>query len=187
MPKPRIAPVDPPYSAEVQDAFDKIMPPGQPPLNIFRTYAQHPLLLKRVMSLGAALLSHGELPHRDREIVLHRTCARCGSAYEWGVHVTAFARPLGFTDAQIRATAVGGADDPAWSDRDRLLIRLADELHDTSTLSDELWDALSAEWSVKQLLELISVAGFYHAISFMTNACRMDGEAFAEPFPTAAV
>ncbi len=183
MSTPRIAPVDPPYSSELQDAFDKIMPPGQPPLNIFRTYARHPLLLKRVMGLGGALLKQGTLPARDREIVLHRTCARCGSAYEWGVHVTAFARPLGFTDAEIRATAVGGADDPAWSPRERLLVRLADELHDTATVSDELWTSLAAEWTVEQLVELVSVAGFYHAISFMTNACRMRGEAFAEPFP----
>jgi alkylhydroperoxidase family enzyme len=185
MSMPRVAPVDPPYAPDIQEAFDKIMPPGQAPLNIFRTYARHPLLLKRVMTLGAALLSQGTLPARDREIVLHRTCARCGSAYEWGVHVTGFARPLGFSDAEIRATAVGTTDDPVWSERDRLLIRLADELHDNSTLSDELWDALAAEWSVEELIELVSVAGFYHAISFMTNACRMEGEAFAEPFPSA--
>jgi alkylhydroperoxidase family enzyme len=184
MPNPRIAPVDPPYAPEIQDAFDKIMPPGQSPLNIFRTYARHPLLLKRVMALGGALLKQGTLAARDREIVLHRTCARCGSAYEWGVHVRAFARPLGFTDAEIRATAVGGADDPAWSARDRLLVRLADELHDTADVSDGLWTALAAEWSVEELIELVSVAGCYHAISFMTNACRMRGEAFAEPFPT---
>lgn len=182
---PRIAPVDPPYSPEIQDAFDKIMPPGRPPLNIFRTYARHPLLLKRVMTLGAALLSHGSLPAREREIVLHRTCARCGSAYEWGVHAAAFARPLGFTDAEISATAVGEADDPAWSERERLLIRMADELHDTATISDALWSAAAREWPDDQLIEIISIAGFYHAISFMTNACRMELEAFGVAFPAA--
>ena len=181
---PRIAPLSPPYSDEIQDAFSKIMPPGQPPLNIFRTYARHPLMLKRVMHLGAALLSQGTLAPRDREIVLHRTCVRCGSAYEWGVHVAAFARPLGFTDAEIRATAVGAADDPAWTPREQLLIRAADELHETSTLSDTLWEKLAKEWSVEQLIEIVCVAGLYHAIAFMTNACRIEGEAFAEPFPS---
>lgn len=182
---PRIAPVDPPYAPEVQEAFDKIMPPGQPPLNIFRTYARHPLVLKRVMSLGAVLLSGGKLAPRDREIVLHRTCARCGSAYEWGVHVTAFARPLKFTEAEIRATVLGAADDPVWPARDRLLVRLADELHDTSTVSNELWAELAAAWSDEEIIELVCVAGFYHAISFMTNACGIEDEAFAEPFPVA--
>jgi len=182
---PRIAPLDPPYSDEIQDAFSKIMPPGQPPLNIFRTYARHPLMLKRVMHLGAALLSQGSLPSREREIVLHRTCARCGSPYEWGVHVTAFARPLGFTDAQIRATVLGAGDDPCWTPREQLLVRTADELHETSTISDDLWAQLEREWSVEQRIEIICVAGLYHAISYMTNACRMQGEIFAEPFPSA--
>ncbi|HEV7760231.1 MAG TPA: hypothetical protein VGO78_14620 [Acidimicrobiales bacterium] len=27
---------------------------------------------------------------RDREIVIDRTCARCGCQYEWGVHVAFF-------------------------------------------------------------------------------------------------
>ena len=183
MSRPRIEPVEPPYAPEIQEAFDKIMPPGRPPLNIFRTYARHPLLLKRVMALGAALLSHGKLPARDRELVLLRTCARCGSAYEWGVHVTAFARPLGFSDEEIRATAVGAASDPVWSARDRLLIELADDLHDASTVSDGRWRELARHWSEEQVLELINVAGFYHAISFMTNACGIAGEPFAEPFP----
>ncbi len=185
MSTPRIAPLSPPYPVEIQDAFSKIMPPGRPPLNIFRTYARHPLMLKRVMHLGAALLSQGSLPARDREIVLHRTCGRCGSAYEWGVHVAAFARPLGFTDAQIRATVLGAADDPAWTPREQLLIRATDELHETSTISDALWNKLAKEWTEEQLIEIICVAGLYHAISYMTNACRIEGEVFAEPFPSA--
>ncbi len=182
----RIAPIDPPYSNEIQEAFDRIMPPGVPPLKIFRTFARHPQLLKRTMALGGLLLNDGLVAPRDREIVLHRTCARCGSEYEWGVHVTAFARPLGFTEDQIRATVTGGADDPAWSDREKLLIRLADELHDTAALSDELWAGLSAAWTPEQLLELMCVAGFYHAIAFVTNACGIELEKNGERFPDTA-
>jgi hypothetical protein len=36
MPTPRIAPVEPPYAADVQSAFDTIMR-GAPPLLLFRT------------------------------------------------------------------------------------------------------------------------------------------------------
>jgi len=183
MTAPRIAPLSPPYPDDIQDAFDKIMPPGVPPLNIFRTFARHPLMLKRTMHLGAALLSQGVLPARDREIALLRTCARCGSAYEWGVHVTAFARPLGFTDAQVRAMVLGTADDPAWTVKERMLIRVADELHDAATISDGLWGELKEYYNDEALIELICVCGFYHAISYMTNACRIAGEVSAEPFP----
>jgi alkylhydroperoxidase family enzyme len=110
----RIPPIDPPYDDETQQLFDRIMPPGMAPLNIFRTYARHPKLFQNVMARGGMLLYEGELSHRDREIVLHRTCARCGSEYEWGVHVTAFARPLGFSEEEIRATAIGGTRPSCW-------------------------------------------------------------------------
>ena len=42
----RIPPIDPPYTDEIQDAFDKIMPEGMSPLIIFRTFANHPAILK---------------------------------------------------------------------------------------------------------------------------------------------
>jgi 4-carboxymuconolactone decarboxylase len=185
MSTPRISPVTPPYTPEIQDSFDKIMPPGVEPLNVFRTFAHHPDLLKRQMTLGSLLLNHGTVEPMEREIVLHRTCARCNCEYEWGVHVTAYARPLGFTDEQIRATRLGNHTDPAWNPRGAILIRLADQLHETSTVDDELWKDLENGWSTKQILELIGVAGMYHAVSYIINTARVEHEVFAERFPVA--
>jgi alkylhydroperoxidase family enzyme len=99
----------------------------------------------------------------------------------------AFGRPLGLTDEQIESTVAGGADDPAWtSDRDRLLVRLVDELHDTATVSDELWSELAAEWEPPQLLELVVCAGWYRLIAQVINAARIELEPWAERFPAAA-
>ncbi len=185
MSKPRIAPLNPPYSPEVDESFKKIMPPGMEPLLIFRTFAHNPQILQRQMALGAALLTKGQVPHPEREVLLLRTCARCGAEYEWGVHVSAYARPLGFTDEQIVATVHGASDDPAWSPKESLLIRLADELHDTSTVSDGLWQALTEHWSDAQLLELMCVAGMYHGVSYVVNAARVELEPVGERFPVA--
>lgn len=179
---PRITPLEPPYDPEIQETFDRIMR-GRPPLNIFRTKALHPDLFKYQMALGGFMLYKGQLAPQDRELVLHRTCVRCRSEYEWGVHVTAFARPLGFSEEKIRATVTAQWDDPVWSERESILIRLADELHDTATLSDELWDLIQAGWTVPQILEMIAIAGNYHGISFLTNALRIGLEDTAERFP----
>jgi hypothetical protein len=70
---------------------------------------------------------------RHREIVIDRTCARCGCAYEWGVHVAFFSRRVELTPEQVRATVLGKADDPAWVHEERYLIQLVDELHDSAT------------------------------------------------------
>ena len=65
-----------------------------------------------------------------------------------------------------------------------LLIRLVDELHEQATVSDALWSrAASASASDEQLIELITLAGFYHTISFVTNALAIPLEDSAERFP----
>lgn len=183
MSTPRMRPLEAPYDEAIQQAFDKIMPQGMEPLNIFKTKAKHPELFQYQMALGGVLLYKGELDRVDREFILHRTCARCGSEYEWGVHVNAFARPLGISEEKIRATVLSGWDDPVWSERESILIRFADELHDTSTISDELWGLVAADWTERQILEMISIAGNYHGISYLTNALRIDLEQTAERFP----
>ena len=49
----RIAPLDPPYAEPVQAAFDRVMPPGVPPLALFRTLAVNERVFLRVMAGGA--------------------------------------------------------------------------------------------------------------------------------------
>jgi alkylhydroperoxidase family enzyme len=98
---------------------------------------------------------------------------RCGCAYEWGVHVAFFAQRVALTAEQVRATQHGNGDDPVWSAEERLLIRLVDELHDTSGISDGLWRELTAAFSVEQIFELIALVGFYHTASFFANGFRL--------------
>jgi hypothetical protein len=52
----------------------------------------------------------------------------------------------------VRATWLG-ADDSVWNKEELLLIRLADELHDQSDISPELWDALAGTFSLEQTFE----------------------------------
>ena len=186
-PVPRIAPLEPPYAPETAELLRKWMPPGSPfePLALFRTLAVHPELMNRMRPLGAGLLGHGLIAPREREIVIHRTCARTGAEYEWGVHAVAFGKPLGLDDAQLAATVTGDASDPAWSARDALLIRLADELCDTASISDALWAALAAHWTPPQLLELIVLVGWYRLLAGVINGAGIVREAWAARFPGA--
>jgi 4-carboxymuconolactone decarboxylase len=187
---PRIEPLSPPYTPEQEARVGALMPKGAtvPPLAIFRTFARHPALQDAITSLGRFNLvpdaeKGASLAPRDREIVIDRVCARCGCEYQWGVHVASFAREVGLTAAQVIATARGGIDDPAWSERDRLLIRLVDELHDSARISDGLWPALAAQWSEEQLMELLVLAGWYHAAAYLANGVGLELEPWAARFP----
>jgi len=180
---PRIEPLNPPYEPEVAESLRRMMPPGAEPLRLFRTVARNPAILERFRSTGAYILNFGRVDPVDREILLHRTCARCGCEYEWGVHAVAFGRPLGLSEDQLRATVLEGADSPVWPEAQRLLLLLADELHDTATVSESLWARLTEHWDDSQLVELIATAGFYHLVSFLANALAVQPEEYAERFP----
>lgn len=178
---PRIAPVEPPYSEDQQKLFDLVMPEGMQPLALFRVMARSTRLFPRFMRGG--VLDRGPVDIHDRELVIHRTTALCRSEYEWGVHVAAFARPLGFSDELIRATATADADDPIWTAPQAALIRLCDELHDDSTISEGLWRELVRRFTNDQLIELIYIVGLYHVVSYLTNGLRVELEEFGERFP----
>lgn len=180
MKTPRIDPIDPPYPPDMQADFDKLMR-GAPPLLLFRTVARNPRVLQRMMAGG--LLDRGSISLRSRELMILRTCASCGAEYEWGVHVAIYGGKAEWTPEQLRSTVHGNADDACWSAEDRLVIRLADQLHDTSRVDDALWTEASAQFAEEQLVELIMLAGLYHAVSFMINATGVQHEAFAPRFP----
>src|ERR1700682_5567343 len=97
---PRIAPANAPYPSEIQARFDALMPPGVAPLTLFRTLARDQRLFSRFM--GGGLLDKGHLTLRQREIVIDRVTARCGSEYEGGVHRAFFAKRAALTAQQVR-------------------------------------------------------------------------------------
>lgn len=178
---PRIAPLEPPYSPETADALAKWMPPGfgVPPLALFRTLARHPMLRDRMRPLGSGLLFRGTLPPRVRELLILRTSARCGAGYEWSVHVAAYARSVGLDDASIACTIAG---EPASRD-DALAIRIADELHEHSTLFDATFEAAHAAFGDEGVLELAALCGFYHLIAYVIRVAGVPAEPWAPPFP----
>jgi alkylhydroperoxidase family enzyme len=184
---PRIQPLDPPYTEATSEALRRLMGGADAePLALFRTIAHHDALLDRFRSTGSTLLSFGRLAPDERETLIHRTTARCGAGYEWGVHATLFAPQLGLGEDWLRATWDGDATDPAFGERQRTLVKLADELHDTGAVSDELWPELEAGWSADELIEAVCVCGFYHLVSFVCGAFEVEPEPWAAAAPAGA-
>lgn len=168
---PRLPPLDPPFEARIQELLAKMNPPAAPStLALFRVLALNPALAERAMGWGGYLLGkQASLPLRDREVVIDRVCGRCGAEYEWGVHVAAFAEAARFTPQQIACIADPNGDLSALPERDRLLVRFVDELHAGSQLSDSLWTEVAAVWAPPQIVELLMLAGWYRAISYVCN------------------
>lgn len=172
--QPRIAPVTPPYDDETAAVLDLL----GPPISLFRVFARRPALARGLHGWGAYYYSRDfGLTVRQRELVICRTTAFCGADYEWGIHVAFFAEKAGFEPDQVESLASGSAGDPCWSDAsDSAVIAAVDELHATSDLSDESWANLVAGVGEDGALDVLLLAGWYHAISYAVRALRLPQE-----------
>jgi 4-carboxymuconolactone decarboxylase len=186
MSAPRVAPLEPPYEPRVEAALQAMMPRQSPvpPLRLFRTLAVHPSLAEAMHALGRFVLGRElHLGLRQRELVIDRICARCGCDYEWGVHAAVFADRAGLSPQQVEATARVGAGDRVWAEDDAVLLGAVDELHERGALSDERWAQLARRWSPTQCMEILLIAGWYHAIAYLANGLRIEPEEWAPRLP----
>ncbi len=184
MSTPRIVPLAAPFESSVAKTFASFLPPGMEALNLFRTQAHNPRVLQRMFA--GNLLDQGSISQRARELVILRTCARCGSEYEWGVHVALFSKSAGLSEGDVAATLERELRAPDWSAAELSLLKIVDELHDTSMVPDALWAELEQHYVPAQLIEIIALVGNYHAISFITNAAKVQLESFAPRFRAAS-
>lgn len=179
----RIAPLEAPYEPDVAARLDKMMPADVPPIALFRTFVRNMPMSEAMGPWGGYELSKRlSLSIRQREIVIDRVTARCGCEYEWGVHIAFFAEHVGLTADQQRSITHGAPTDGCWPDQDAALIRAVDELHDHADVSDATWRELAGFLSEDQLLDLLMLAGWYHAISFAANGARVPLEPDAPRF-----
>ena len=169
----RIDPLPPPYSAEVQAQFDQLPASWQPPFEHFTILARDPRLLNAYRLGSVAYLQPSHLSIRQREVFLLRVTGRCRNAFEWCLRVHYFADQAGMTENQLRASVYGNADDACWEAGDRVLIRLADELHDTVSIGDALWTEVRASFSEEAILQLLLLAGHYRTNGYVSMGLRI--------------
>ncbi len=183
--KPRLDPVFlETADAPTRELFDLMAPPART-MNVFRTFAHHPDLMRSWLGFGAYLLRSSTLEPRLRELVVLRVGWQCHSPYEWGQHVN-LGRTVGVLDADL-TRLTHGPDADGWSAAEAAALRATDELIEHHTLSDTTWADLTAHFTTKQVLDLIFLVGQYQLVAGALNALRVerdDGlDAREVPFP----
>jgi alkylhydroperoxidase family enzyme len=154
-----------------------------PVLNIFRTLAQHPKLLKRWLVFGSHVLGRSSLGAREREILILRIGYLCRSAYEWGQHVK-IALGSGLTQTEIDAIPAGpDAPGARWTELERALLRAADELHEDCFVSDATWATLAKHLDTQQLMDVIFTVGQYNMVAMALNTLGVQPEPGLPKFP----
>ena len=145
-----------------------------PPLNLFRMMAGGEGLLRAFVQLGNHLLFKSRLPPVLREIAILRVGALSNARYEV-FHHERIARGLGMTDALVAAIR-HGADDPAFDDLQRLVMRFTDDVVRNVRASDDTFEPLRARLSLQELEELTVTIGFYMTASRFLETFGVDIE-----------
>ncbi|MFJ3659976.1 carboxymuconolactone decarboxylase family protein [Streptomyces sp. NPDC090119] len=176
----RIAPVSQPYPEFAQEPLARLSSPEGDPLVLFTTLATDRRLFERFF--GGGLLDRGQLTLRQREIVIDRVTARCGSEYEWGVHVSVFAEKAGLTREQIVSTHAGGPEDGCWSAEESCLVRLVDRIDAGCRLDDADWSDGLRYFTPQAVLEILMLCGYYRTVSYVTGGLDLPLEPWAARF-----
>ena len=155
---------------------------AEPP-HVFTTLGRHRRLFRRWLRFAGALMPGGKLPRVDTELVILRVAHNCDCEYEWGHHERLGTR-AGLSAGDIQRVRAGAAAD-GWTPRQALLLRAADELHETRTISDELWGELRPLLNDQELIELCMLIGHYEMLAMTLNALSVEPES-SSPAPRAA-
>lgn len=178
-----LKPIDQPYTQEIAEILSRY-PQGEDGyiLKLFRVFANS----KRFLTTKGAinlLDDKSPLSIRQREIVILRVTANCNCEYEWGVHVTTFARAAKLTTEQIRATRLTVETADCWTKDEQLLIECVDQLCSVAKIEDDTYERFQEQWNLEQQLEILALCGNYHLISFVANSAKIKPEPGVAKFP----
>jgi alkylhydroperoxidase family enzyme len=162
---PRVAPLGKDQRTPEQEA----MLASRPDFNVYKTLAHHVDLYNRWSPLGRFVLDGTSLPPREREIVMLRMGWLCQSEYEWAQHARIAKSQAGLSNEDIHRIAEGPTA-AGWSDFDRTLLRMVDELRYDTMISDATWKALRARYSAQQVMEALYTAAQYQLVSMALNS-----------------
>ena len=146
---------------------------GQPP-NIFTTLGRHRGLFRRWLWFAGALMPGGKLPRAETELVILRVAHNTGSEYEWSQHER-IGKRAGLSEEEISRVRAG-ADAAGWSERQALLLRAADEMHERRQIGAELWAQLSQHLDEVRLIELCMLIGHYEMLAMTLNTIEVEPE-----------
>jgi 4-carboxymuconolactone decarboxylase len=155
--------------SEQRLVYDKIVsgPRGkiQGPL---RAVLHNAELADRWQALGALLRYSTSLTPRQSELAILVTGRACQSPFEWYAHRKE-AEKVGIETAVIEALLAQNTPD-GLSDDDHVVVRFAQELNRTKSVSDASYAEALARFGERTVMELTALVGYYTMVAMTLNA-----------------
>ena len=147
---------------------------GGGPVNIFTTLGRHRGLFRRWLVFAGGLMPGGKLPRSETELLILRTAHNAGSDYEWGHHER-IGQAAGLSAEEVQRVREG-PEAEGWSERQRLLLRAADELHADGRIGDGTWTGLAGTYDDRLLIEICMLVGHYEMVAMTLNSLGVQPE-----------
>ena len=145
--------------------------------HVFPVIHLNPRLFWAWLFFASRLMPWGRLPARIREKAILRVAWNCRSRYEWAQHVDIALR-VGVSDAEI--VTVTSPTNTIANTSDRLLMQACDQLCRGKLIDDPTWQALSEQYSRRDLIELVMLVGHYEMIAGMLINSGIEAEPSVE-------
>lgn len=178
----QLKPLTEPYPEDVAETLSKYPQQNGYTLSLFRTFANSQRFLKK--GVPNLLDRNSPISLRMREITILRVTANLNCEYEWGVHVSIFAKAAKLTDSQVAATRSIETDLQIWSEKELNLITVIDQLCKSGVVEDAIVEQFENNWDKEQQLEIMALIGAYHTVSFVANIAKLPNESFGAEFPS---
>jgi alkylhydroperoxidase family enzyme len=161
---PVIPLIEQPEDEDLRHLYERLSQNPMGNLNIFKTMAHSPRLMRDWLRMATPLLGNGLfMEPRLREIAILRVAQNARSEYEFGQHIP-IARGVGLTDDDFAALKDYENSD-RFSDLERALIRYVDATsHFTADAGDQARE-LRRWLSDRELLELSFVIGHWTMVA----------------------
>lgn len=158
-------------SPEDQEIWDRILGTRGGIWGPYAVLMHLPQLAKQVAGVGEYLRFHGRLSNQDRECAILALAGSINSSFEWSIHEP-IARDAGLSSEALEAIK-RLEESKHLSSRQNLILRLVKELLQSRSLSDESFKSAIEELGRSELIEVITIVGFYQLLAYVIESFKM--------------
>ncbi len=179
----------------VRAVFDDFMRERGNVPNLFRTYARRLEMMTTSFEHFRKVMYTGSVPVTEKEIAAVRTSQINGCRYCLASHL-ALAKKFGMSKDKLDRLGLSEADpdttssigsgapsiesvlygehDVVWNSRERIILKLADTLTRTASVSDAIWDDACTVFQPEELMEIVAVVCLFNYYNRFANALEIE-------------
>jgi alkylhydroperoxidase family enzyme len=163
------------YPPEYHETYDRMQRErGNPTPHVFLVLANMPNLMDALLTFTKEMRHGSVMDQKHRELGVMMTALTAKSDYEFDHHWNHALR-AGATREQLEALAEFETS-PLFDAKERAVLRYAAEATARIEVGDATWDALAAEFPLREAMDLVMAVAWYNAVARINGPLKVANE-----------